>query len=241
MKPANYILEELQEIAPGLVQVSHVLPYTVPEGYFELLPDMMLDKVKLPKTQFASVPKGYFESLPELMLHRIREQEMKAELQEIAPTLSGMQRSMPYTVPANYFEALPGKMARRNRAKVVSMQAAMRNRWMQVAAAIIVMLAVFSVWKLNNKSSDISVPAAAMTISNKVETTDTTAEQWSKQLSALDESLLLEKLTESGVPSETRSALYYMNTEDFEGALQDFSAEELTDHLQQIPQTTKNI
>ncbi len=241
MKPADYIIEELRDIAPGLIQVSNMVPYAVPEGYFELLPDMMLDKVNLPKTQLASVPKGYFESLPELMLNRIREQEMKAELQEIAPTLSGMQRNMPYTVPANYFEALPGKLAKMNVPKVVSIQSALRNRWMQVAAAIIFMLAVFSVWKLNNKSSDIKVPAAEMTISNKLETTDTTAEQWSKQLSALDESLLLEKLTESGVPLETRSALYYLNTEDFEGALQDFSAEELSNHLQQIPQTTKNI
>ena len=47
-----------------------------------------------------SVPKGYFDSLPERMLNRIRNEE---ELQELSPLLAGLSRKMDYSVPNDYF------------------------------------------------------------------------------------------------------------------------------------------
>ena len=105
----------------------------VPDGYFEGLSELMLNRIKamnaanakdelnylspvlnnISKEMPYSVPVGYFNNLEEKLMHGVRESEdylsAKEELESISPLLSGLKKEMPYSVPQQYFENLsPG-------------------------------------------------------------------------------------------------------------------------------------
>lgn len=50
-----------------------------------------------------TVPTGYFEGLPEQVLTEIRRLEAREELNVLSPTLSKWGREIPYSTPADYF------------------------------------------------------------------------------------------------------------------------------------------
>lgn len=51
-----------------------------------------------------SLPQGYFEKLPTLVLERIRsEAEWETEIQALSPLLAGLSRQSPQSLPAGYF------------------------------------------------------------------------------------------------------------------------------------------
>jgi hypothetical protein len=56
------------------------------------------------KGDFSAVPEGYFNNLPDKIMDSIEE----AELLDIAPFFSQIPRTNPFSVPADYFEELPG-------------------------------------------------------------------------------------------------------------------------------------
>jgi hypothetical protein len=78
------IRKELEEIAPYLAQQDLRLGFKVPKGYFEELPEMVLESVsplaELKQSTF-KVPANYFESLPDLVLERVAPKPV----QETAP------------------------------------------------------------------------------------------------------------------------------------------------------------
>ena len=84
MKRDNTILEELREISRQVADLSHSLPYKVPEGYFDSLPERILERV-----------------------HALDAGDPSTELQALSPLLAGLPKKLPYTVPEGYFEKVP--------------------------------------------------------------------------------------------------------------------------------------
>src|SRR5678815_327106 len=111
MTQSNNILQELKELESSLANISLQNIYSVPAGYFESLPAIMLDRIKAMDASNASeelgylspeldrvsklmpyaVPPGYFENLEERVMELVREskdyQTAKEELESISPLL----------------------------------------------------------------------------------------------------------------------------------------------------------
>lgn len=132
------ILKELQEIAPSLIEIRGDMPYTLPQGYFDTLPEAVLAKIRINAAQSNTyaVPDGYFSSLPNLVMAKIKagQHEVSAELNEIAPLLNTISKAPVYTVPEGYFNRLSAPVPK---AKVVKMGSS--RRWMQLAVAAVTM------------------------------------------------------------------------------------------------------
>ncbi len=117
MNKHEHISNELKQLAPDANWPAEA-PFTVPAGYFDRLPDAVLQQVHLlqpdltgaptPRHPF-TVPTGYFEELPQAILQRIhadKENPVHAELEAISPLLAAIPRQVPFTVPTGYFGAL---------------------------------------------------------------------------------------------------------------------------------------
>ncbi len=102
MEQTYIILQELAEIAPNLALAPKATGCAVPNGYFETLSDSIWQKIHA--EQNMSLPTGYFDGLAGNVMAKIKSEEN--ELENIAPTLFALPKSMPYAVPAGYFEQL---------------------------------------------------------------------------------------------------------------------------------------
>jgi len=75
MNRKEEIRKELAEISPFLAELGLRPAFKVPKGYFEELPETILESVSpladLKKASAFSVPKDYFASLPDLVLDRV--------------------------------------------------------------------------------------------------------------------------------------------------------------------------
>ncbi|RFS22633.1 hypothetical protein DVR12_12610 [Chitinophaga silvatica] len=109
MKKRITIAEELKQIAPDCHWPSNV-PFVVPEGYFDSLPNTILLHIKLQEINIQpfTVPDGYFDSLPSAILGKVKD-DATIEINEISPVLAAIPKSMPYTVPSDYFSTLSYK------------------------------------------------------------------------------------------------------------------------------------
>ncbi|QJB41496.1 hypothetical protein HF324_28095 [Chitinophaga oryzae] len=117
MNKHEHISNELKQLAPDANWPADA-PYTVPAGYFDRLPDAVLQQVHLLQPGHIdaptshrpfTVPTGYFEELPQAILQRVhaaRENPVHAELKEISPLLAAIPKQVPFTVPTGYFGAL---------------------------------------------------------------------------------------------------------------------------------------
>ena len=111
MENRKDILTELKEISPILAGDLQV-PYNLPAGYFETLPQVILARMA--------------QSVP--VFH--------SELEEIAPLLNGVSRQNVYSVPSGYFDRAIGIPEESKHAKVISLTPL--KRWMQYATAAVV-------------------------------------------------------------------------------------------------------
>ena len=82
MESRSTILNELKELSPTVAGIGNALPYQVPQGYFD--------------------------TLAEMILQRVRTQSLSAqeELETLSPLLNGLSRKLPYEVPQGYFNEL---------------------------------------------------------------------------------------------------------------------------------------
>ncbi|HAK12067.1 MAG TPA: hypothetical protein DCO78_08895 [Chitinophagaceae bacterium] len=157
MNKRDHILQELQEIAPELAALNRAMPYALPEGYFDALSANVLMKIQLTESRSStySSPAGNFDTLPNMILAKIKagQNEVAAELNEVAPLLNTISKAPVYAVPEGYFEQLsiPAPTA-----KVVKMGGT--RRWMQLAVAAVTMgvlvTAAFLFTDQNPKSLD---------------------------------------------------------------------------------------
>ncbi|WP_295121733.1 hypothetical protein [uncultured Chitinophaga sp.] len=84
MKKGKEIAEELKGLAPGM-PVPDMPAYSIPDGYFDALPGMIMQRVMEEQHPVSSV---------------------QEELDEISPFLAAVPRHTPYSAPAGYFESL---------------------------------------------------------------------------------------------------------------------------------------
>jgi hypothetical protein len=149
MTRSNNILQELNELGTTLANIESEQVYSIPQGYFESLPQIMLARVKAlnannsreelrylspvldgySKEMPYSLPAGYFEGLENRLKAAILHdknstiQTVEEELEIISPLLSGLNKQMPYSVPQGYFENLSSNMdetaVEKNTAKVI--------------------------------------------------------------------------------------------------------------------------
>jgi hypothetical protein len=138
------IVKELRDISPLVADIQPVTPFTVPDGYFTALPEMVLEKLKREALLTGAagntygVPAGYFDALPGNILAKIKSNssDTREELAEIAPLLNTISRREVYAVPSGYFantDFAGSAQAAKPQAKLVGMRRA--NKWMQYVAA----------------------------------------------------------------------------------------------------------
>ena len=228
------ILNELQQIAPTLAGISRRMPYAVPDNYFEYLADRMLIEV-IPAPQTGDVPEGYFDQFADNMLQLIRQQNGSHELADVAPTLVSINREMPYHVPAGYFENLNSAVP--EPAKVVSMSS--KKIWWRMAVAAVLLIGGFSVWQLSNNSGQTT--NSSIDVANAINDTMAIPQEISIQLATLDAYTIESAFTETEQTTGHTEAAYLLETDNFEKALQAVSAEAISEQLEKIPVTQKNI
>lgn len=128
MARQNDILQELMENAPELARIAPVMPYKVPAGYFEDLPDLILMRIR---TMNVTAP--------------------NEELEVISPLLAGLKKEMPYSVPQDYFETLVPQ-PKKEQAPVRSISFPKRALRYAAAAAVAGIIAL-TVWFTSDRSA----------------------------------------------------------------------------------------
>jgi hypothetical protein len=187
MTQRNNILQELSELKSSLS--GHVVEnvFEVPPGYFEDLPQILLNRIKALETKNSidsallntvsrqmpySVPQDYFEELPYIVLNRIQNENKSAveELEAISPLLSGIDKKMPYSVPPGYFENL-GNERKSNPAKVISITH--KRKWIRYAAAAvitgIIALGGFFIFNKQNNNEGKSLARFEKTLNKEIQ------------------------------------------------------------------------
>ncbi|MBS1584278.1 MAG: hypothetical protein JSS82_01830 [Bacteroidetes bacterium] len=104
MDVKNDILDELLEMHSPLAGAPRVMPFPVPDRYFESFATNILSIVgnAAPQVQVYDLPDSYFEDLPAAIMATIRADEATASF----------PREYPYQVPAGYFAALPEQVVK---------------------------------------------------------------------------------------------------------------------------------
>lgn len=129
MQAKNDISDELKSLSVLVEGIGRQTPYKLPEGYFEGLPQEVLNRiarmaihdelvVDLPKSLTFSVPEGYFDNLASQVLGRIKAgagtpfdiasngsmgEGVQEELARLSPIVSRIGRETPYRLPEGYF------------------------------------------------------------------------------------------------------------------------------------------
>jgi hypothetical protein len=90
MPEQNDILKELESMGSPLAQLSRQMPYALPSGYFDQLPDVILAQAlekdvisELPKITPYKAPEGYFDKLPQQVMNAIQADEIPAKTKTI--------------------------------------------------------------------------------------------------------------------------------------------------------------
>jgi hypothetical protein len=146
MENKQQIEQELQEIGVTIAGARLINPYRVPAGYFSTLPETVLAELRNDaflqnaNTGTYAVPSGYFEGLAANILDKIKTvdqlNEVRAELDEVAPLLNTISRQEIYSLPAGYFANVDfAAKATQKEGKVITLRIA--RKWMQYAAAAV--------------------------------------------------------------------------------------------------------
>ncbi len=112
------ILQELKEISPLLSQIENKNPYIIASSYFNELSEVVLKKIKADDEVFPSftrinpyaAPSNYFDNLSNNIIERIHlergNNEVFAEMEEIAPFLNTISKASVSSIPPRYFNEL---------------------------------------------------------------------------------------------------------------------------------------
>lgn len=216
MKRSVDILNELNEVSKVVAEVSAQNPYSIPEGYFETLPGVIMAKViaggdneqtflsVAGKESPMEVPTGYFDNLSDSILAKIKTQEAVNEIRELSPLLASVQSINVFTVPGGYFETLDQQLIAGivpAKAPVVSL---FSRKWTRYAAAAAVLsMIAFGTWFLLNKQTTRMDSVVAQGLKIKSE------QQFNEELATVDQSEILSylKMTGEVKDAETISSL----------------------------------
>jgi hypothetical protein len=164
MNNSNNIATELATLSPLLAGLQKVNVFTVPQGYFDTLPDMLqaivnnntntaLQQLHTPNTM--QVPQGYFEGLVDNILQKIKAAD---DTDALSQQLQDVRHLNVYTVPQNYFESLSTNItkAATTPAKVVLLRSS--THWIKyaIAAVFVGVMALGAYQIIGNKK--VTVP-----------------------------------------------------------------------------------
>lgn len=218
MNQPDNILNELKELSPTLANIPRVNVFTVPEGYFETLPALLLLQTSGPDTDAiknASVPEGYFDNLASNIMARIKSEsinEVVAETKAISELVSGIGNKNVFTVPAGYFDNISTNITSQlvQPAKVVRMNA--RRAIVRYAAAAVItgFLAMGAFFVFNKENSGV-VPAQTAVAMKEAKSIIKT-NSFDKELASLNDADIVHFLESKG--QDVDAALVASLTED---------------------------
>ncbi|MFZ1529064.1 MAG: hypothetical protein WAT19_09955 [Ferruginibacter sp.] len=121
MSNRQHILNELSQISPAVASIPFRNVFTVPEGYFEKLPQALLLNTKAEagpgvfNSNIFTVPDGYFEGLAGNIMDKIKamDNDAREEITSISPFISGIDKKNMFSVPDGYFDHLAGHITKR--------------------------------------------------------------------------------------------------------------------------------
>jgi|GEM_PF-883054 len=220
------------------------LPYDLPPGYFEQLPDIIMQHIRednlapgeelqqkgsfLPDLRAAfpmEAPEGYFEALPEQIMEHIRNHAGQEE-PELSPLLAGLKNKLPFTVPEGYFnqsgQTIPAEELHHRQKK---------NRTGWAIAAGVALLVTLTGWLFFNRQEVSEVQqtiAASGTATGTVELNRQLA-----QVSNEDIQLYIENHIDEFDENSLANAFLQKGTSyDWKDALQGVSNQEIEDYLE---------
>jgi hypothetical protein len=183
----------------------------------------------IPQKPVFTVPGGYFDDFPALMLSLVRkEDDLAGELASISPLLAGLDRKMPMSVPEGYFNQVPALPEQEKkpetpvfhintRGRVV--QISTRRRMLYLAAAVVVLLGVFTLFY---RLGDSTIPQAPLNISEQLPALST--EELNGYLTSSPELMPVEPLSIAGLEEI-----------DFENILDNVNVGELQEFINENP------
>ncbi|RXK59370.1 hypothetical protein ESA94_14650 [Lacibacter luteus] len=201
MTRSTDIVKELEALSPVVAQINAVVPYQVPEVYFETLSTVIMARIaaggneensllqvagkEMPQT----TPAGYFDSLANTILLKVKaagnSMAIADELQELSPVLAGISKTNVYQVPAGYFDTVATTITAQLKpeAKVVAVSG--MQKWMRYAAAAAVLTMIaFGINYSLRKGTDAEVIAAKIK----------TEAQFNKQLASVSDQAIIDYL-----------------------------------------------
>ena len=113
-QPNNNILNELRELSPAVAAIPRINVFSVPEGYFDHLPALLLLQTSGAESgnmNNAPVPEGYFDNLAGNIMARIKQESLAGN--DHSALLAGIGNHNVFTVPAGYFEGLSSAIMQR--------------------------------------------------------------------------------------------------------------------------------
>ena len=202
---SNDILQELENISPVVAQLNPMVPYQVPEVYFDTLSSVIMARIAAGgqeensllqvagKQMPQDVPAGYFENLADNILLKINiqtEQAVAEELQELSPVLAGISKTNVYEVPVGYFDGVAATVAAQTTTvtKVVSIFS--RKSLIRYAAAAVVFTMIAFGINMILKPQTISDRPFAIAGVDPIKT----QKQFNKELAALSDDAIVSYL-----------------------------------------------
>lgn len=157
------ITAELTGIVPSAVEWPVTVPYRVPAGYFDHVPGITAEHVasEIPvyRRMAYHVPGDYFITLPGIILQTIRQQEVKEELDEVAPLLNSISKINPYSRPEMAMPDIKSILQQETvaEAKVVAMPQRKQKKWLQYAAAAVIAGVLMTIAVMDNHSEELNL------------------------------------------------------------------------------------
>ncbi len=186
MEQQTTIYHEIKDAYPVLAGADKRMPYAIPQNYFQQIIPVMLQKIATDNKVLSAsypnyqVPDGYFEQFSASVLSKIKEREgeneVSAELSEVAPYLLKLSKEPVYYVPDGYFQQVNfTAFAKTTTAPVFAIHKL--RKWTQYAAAAVVTgILVFSAFMFTDNDNpyqsfeqynQLDIPAALQTVSDE--------------------------------------------------------------------------
>jgi hypothetical protein len=251
------ILNELKAISPAVAEISAVVPYDLPAGYFDNLGEVIMARIiaggqeentvvsVAGKSTPFEVPENYFEQLSDSILSKVKQagqQSVVGELQELSPVLASINKTNVYTVPEGYFETVAPQVTGSLQPKAKLVTLSVRKQWARLSiAASFVIMVVTGAYLFFNR------PAAKLDQYVRLGLKQYgTGEQFDKGLQSISEDDLMSYL-QSTAQSNDAETIASINGEDAanEPAVQEESQEDellqnILNELDIMPETSTN-
>lgn len=245
MKRREDILNELKEVSEVVAEVDARNPYTVPEGYFETLPGVIMAKLIAGSDQEQTilsvagkespmeVPAGYFENLSSSILAKIKTQEAINEIRELSPLLASVQSINVFTVPDGYFEMLDQQVTSAVVPVKTPVVSLFSRKWTRyaAAAAVISIIAFGTLFLLNKQSTKMdSVVAQGLKIKSE--------QQFNEELATVDQSEILSYLKMTGEVKDAETISSLVDQSNLPSEVDYMDPEFLDSYMKELETTT---